>query len=126
MLFVGSLLATFAALPQASARPAPPPVRVVAIDLARHPGFDWRAADLDVYVAPRPGESVLSVLADDQELARLSGLGLSFTVVHEDLSAFYRSRLKPGGLPVSGGTLGAWLTPPFAAGGMGGYYTLNE
>src|SRR5688572_22300922 len=106
MPVIESLL-VFAAVLQLRAEPAaPPPVRVVAIDLARHPGFDWRAAGVEVYGAPRGGE--LRALADDAELARLAELGVLYTVVHEDLAAFYRSRLEPG-QPAAAGSLGAWL-----------------
>jgi hypothetical protein len=123
MLSQAPLLALFTALsPQAE--PAPAPVRVVSLDLAAHPDFDWRAADLDVYIAPRPGGHTLEVLADDAELERLRNLGLSPTIVQADLGAFYRSRFAPA--PLAAGSLGAWLTPPFAAGAMGGYYTFAE
>ncbi|MEM7306734.1 MAG: M14 family zinc carboxypeptidase [Planctomycetota bacterium] len=105
--------------------PTWPVIRQIAIDLAAHPDLDWRALDADVYMAPRPGVDRLHVLADDDELARLAALGISWTMVQEDQTAFYQSRLDPS-FVAAGAGLGSWLSPPFASGGMGGYYTFNE
>ncbi len=110
-----------------SAQTAPAPLRLVEIDLARHPGFDWQAADLDLYSAPRPGGTLLRILADDADLARLGNRRISWSVIHEDQAAFYAARLAEGpAFPAGAGALGAWLNPPFAAGSMGGYYTFAE
>ena len=70
------------------------------------------------------GRPRIEVIADDADLAALDALGVPYEVLVPDLVAFYRSRLGP--LPESPGPYGAWLVPPFAGGGMGGYYTFDE
>jgi hypothetical protein len=46
--------------------------------------------------------------------------------VHEDLAAFYAARLEQRAELRGTPPLGAWLTPPFGSGSMGGYYTYAE
>ncbi|MHC4846298.1 MAG: M14 family zinc carboxypeptidase [Planctomycetota bacterium] len=81
------------------------------------------ALDLDL-VAVRPGGHVLEAVVRDAELDRMDAIGLPYTIEIHDMSAFYRSRLDPGG----GGTaeMGIGITPAFGSGGMGGYYTYAE
>ena len=66
------------------------------------------------------------VIAYPDDLEALDARGVAYTVVHPDLEAFYLSRLTPGGVAEAAGGYGAWLTPAFAQGGMGGYYTFAE
>jgi len=85
------------------------------LDVATHDG------------AFRPGTTTQAI-ARRAELEDLDRRGIPYTVAVPDLEAFYRSRLVQGGIePAAGaGGYGAWLTPPFAQGGMGGYYTFAE
>jgi hypothetical protein len=82
------------------------------------------ALELDVAAVRRTGE--VDLVADARDQRALARAGIPFTVVHRDLAGFYASRLAPraalGGTP----PLGAWLTPPFGAGSMGGYYPFGE
>src|SRR5437867_6159437 len=78
------------------------------------------ALELDVAAVQRTGEVDLVAGARDKQA--LSSAGIPFTVVHEDLAAFYASRLLPREAIVTTPPLGAWLTPPFGSGSMGGYY----
>ncbi len=107
------------------AAPTWPVLRQVVIDLEEHPGLDWLGLEFDVYLRPRPNDPRLFVLADEVELERLRSLGITYTVVVEDQTAFYQSRLDPGGVEEAG-SLGAFLNPPFGQGQMGGYYTFAQ
>jgi hypothetical protein len=82
------------------------------------------ALELDVAAVRRTGE--VDVVADAADRAAMAEAGVPFVVVHEDLAAFYASRLLPREALVGTPPLGAWLTPPFGAGSMGGYYTFTE
>lgn len=82
------------------------------------------ALELDVAAVRRTGEIDLVADARDQQL--LSAAGIPFTVVHEDLAAFYAARLLPRAAIRGTPALGAWLTPPFGSGSMGGYYPFSE
>jgi carboxypeptidase T len=64
-------------------------------------------------------------LAPPADLARLEAAGIPYALVRADEGAFYAERLAGGLLPTAA-NLGAWLSPPFAQGGMGGYYTLAQ
>jgi hypothetical protein len=99
---------------------------LVAVDLT---GADLELADLlalgfDVVFA-RPGGNGFDLVADAEDLARLAELEIEHQVVHADLTAFYASRLAAGGARGTPG-LGAWLSPPFGQGGIGGYYTYAQ
>jgi len=82
------------------------------------------ALDLDVAAVQKSGE--VDLVADERERAALRGAGIPFTVVHEDLAAFYASRLLPRERILGTPPLGAWLTPQFGSGSMGGYYPFSE
>lgn len=83
-----------------------------------------RALDLDLAALTRDGR--VEIVADAHDRAALRDAGIPFEVEHEDLAAFYASRLTSGGAARAGGTLGSWLTPAFGSGSMGGYYTFAE
>jgi hypothetical protein len=81
-------------------------------------GWDARPAESDA--APTPfGTWWIHPTA--RELGRVRAAGIPHEVVHEDLSAFYRSRLRP---PASGAA--KHLTLGIDAGSMGGYFTFDE
>jgi hypothetical protein len=82
------------------------------------------ALELDVAAVRRTGE--IDLVADARDRHALSSAGIPFTVVHEDLAAFYASRLLPREALRGTPPLGAWLTPAFGAGSMGGYYPFSE
>ena len=107
----------------------PAPLHQVTVDLAGT-GLSLDALlarDFDV-VFRHAGTQRFDVLADDATLARLRGLELPVELVQEDLASFYEERLAQGALQArtEAASLGAWLSPPFASGGMGGYYTWAE
>lgn len=67
----------------------------------------------------------LELVATDEDLAAIRAAGFPAEVRIEDLAAHYEARLAqaaPAGVPA----YGAWLSPPFASGGMGGYYTYGQ
>src|SRR5262245_23513030 len=76
--------------------------------------------ELDVAAVRSTGE--VDLVADGRDRAALARAGIPFTVVHPDLAAFYAARLTPREAIVGTPPLGGWLTPPFGAGSMGGYY----
>src|SRR5262245_9641794 len=82
------------------------------------------ALELDVASVRRTGE--VDLVADARDRKALADAGIPFTVVHEDLAAFYASRLLPRAGLRGTPPLGAWLTPAFGAGSMGGYYPFSE
>ena len=120
-----------AALPQANVEPAAPlerePARLVTVDLSSRPDFDvadLQATGLDlIYV--RPEENEADVIVQGADLAVLDELEVSYSVQHEDLEAFYASRLVQDGSQASV-QRGTTLTPAFGAGSMGGYWTFSE
>lgn len=79
---------------------------------------------LDVAAVLRSGE--IDLIVDGRERALLAREGIPFTLVHQDLPAFYASRLTPRETIRAVPPLGAWLSPQFGAGSMGGYYTFPE
>ncbi|HEX6884843.1 MAG TPA: M14 family zinc carboxypeptidase [Planctomycetota bacterium] len=93
------------------------PAGVLTLDLVN-------ALELDVAAVRRTGE--VDVIADDAKRAALGEAGVPFTLVHADLAGFYAARLTPREAIVGTPPLGAWLTPPFGAGSMGGYYPFSE
>ncbi len=82
------------------------------------------ALELDVAAVLRTGE--IELVVDGRERAALTRAGVPFTLVHPDLAGFYGSRLTPREAIRGTPPLGAWLTPQFGAGSMGGYYTFAE
>lgn len=95
--------------------------------------------DLDT-IQSNLAEGQVVVLADDEELAAIRGLGLQASVEIDDLAGFYARRLraKDAGSPelsgsaastsnaAAGGPYGQGLSPQFGQGSMGGYYTYDE
>jgi hypothetical protein len=105
----------------------PAPVRLVRANLAGLEREELVRLELDVAShegAVVPGR-LTDVLATGVDLERLRALGVPHKVLIEDLVAHYQSRLVPGGVQELG-TYGAWLTPAFGQGSMGGYYTFTE
>lgn len=121
-------LSLLAAAPAALQEGAP--VRhLIAVEADAAAGARLLAGDFDV-VSARPAREGAAtrrfdVIGTDAELERLRALGLSAAVVQEDLARFYAERLAQGA-PEGAPALGAWLTPPFGSGSMGGYYTWAE
>ena len=112
---------------QAPAPPAPVPerYRLVHVDpseVASRPqllprlGFDHIATD--------PASGALELTVNPAEFAALRENRVRYEVVIDDLAAFYASRLTAG--TDAPPTYGAWLTPPFGSGAMGGYYTFSQ
>jgi hypothetical protein len=79
-------------------------------------GFDHVARDAET------GE--VEFAASESELAKLASAGFRWRVMVGDLASFYASRLDQSSK--TAGQFGAWLSPPFAQGQMGGYYTYNQ
>src|SRR5262245_4314169 len=82
------------------------------------------ALELDVASVRRTGE--VDLVAGARDRRSLAAAGIPFTVVHDDLAAFYASRLESRQAILPPPALGAWLTPPFGSGSMGGYYPFSE
>ena len=108
--------------------------RMVTITLQRPAGVaDLLERDFDVIFSHPAEEGGASqrfdVIVTDEELARLRRLEADVVVVHQDLAGFYEQRLltpEEDAATESGSSLGAWLSPPFGQGSMGGYYTWAE
>lgn len=83
-----------------------------------------QALELDVAAVRRTGE--VDLVADARDKRALSDAGIPFSVVHEDLAGFYASRLSPRETIRGTPALGAWLSPAFGSGSMGGYYPFSE
>jgi hypothetical protein len=73
-------------------------------------------------------KTAVTVIAWDQDLLLLESRGLSYDIIERDLAAFYESQLAtPEELAsMAAANDGASLTPAFAQGSMGGYYTYTE
>jgi carboxypeptidase T len=97
-------------------------VRIEAAELAGRPrllsqlGFD--------HVGRDPANGAFEVAANPAELAALEAERVDFAVLVEDLAAWYASRLT--GQPDSPPQYGAWLSPVFGSGSMGGYYPFAQ
>ncbi len=89
---------------------------LTADDLARA-GYDVAAVDL----ARRSADLV----ATDSDVAALQRLGLDPLVRIRDLTRFYAARAERD-QTLAGGGYGAWLTPPFGQGSMGGFWTFAQ
>ena len=107
--------------PAAESAPVRALVRVATTDLTAE-----LVSGLELDVAAVLASGVTELVVDAADREALTRAGVPFTLVHEDLAAFYASRLTPReairGVPA----LGAWLSPAFGAGSMGGYYTFDE
>ena len=115
---------TEAPAPQVDA-PYRPSLVVVDLDEVRGVTVaDLQRWDLDVAtVVPETREVQLVCDAEAREV--LESHGIPYDVVHEDLVSFYKSRLTANpSAPRS--AHGSWLSPPFGAGSMGGYWTYAE
>ncbi len=97
---------------------------LVRVELARASLPELARLDLDLAALTRDG--AVELICDASARARLSAAGIPYTLVHEDLTAFYASRLQAPETVRGTPPLGAWLSPPFGAGGMGGYYTYAQ
>jgi carboxypeptidase T len=85
---------------------------------------DLQSWDLDIAcVSPETREVQIVCDAKDREL--LESRRIPYHVLHEDLTAFYQSRLSQTP-SATRSAHGAWLSPPFGTGSMGGYYTFTE
>src|SRR5688572_28023090 len=124
ILALSLLLAPAAALQQARPARAAPVQGLVRVPTASLNLTTVNALELDVAAVLPSGETELIVDAADR--AALARAGIPFTLVHEDLAGFYASRLTPSAAIRGTPSLGAWLTPAFGAGGMGGYYTFAQ
>ena len=119
------VLALGAILPQASPAPNAGDVyrpSLVVVELGDAAVADLQRLGLDIAsVSPVGAELV----CDARERALLESNRIPYRVVHEDLVAFYQSRLtnNPMAAPAS---RGSWLSPPFGQGSMGGFYTWSE
>jgi hypothetical protein len=66
----------------------------------------------------------LELTANDEQLAALDSSQVHYTIVIDDLASWYASRLVLAAqIPPQ---FGAWLSPSFAAGSLGGYYSYSE
>ena len=119
------LLLSLGLFPLQEAATAPPRslLSVEVPSAGLHENDLWR---LDFDLVYREVEAgTVQVLADAADRERLASLGVAYTVLHDDLAAFYAERARQDG----GGdstTLGAWLTPAFGSGSLGSYYTWTE
>jgi hypothetical protein len=112
--------------PEPVERPLPAVGRVALVRV-NAPVAVLRGLDLDL--AARITADTWDVIADAEDCRGLIDAGIDYEVRHLDLEAHYASRLLgPDQIPARLGTpaLGAWLTPVFGAGGLGGYYTYDE
>ena len=122
-----AVLASFSAQQTAPVpSPAPPVHSLVRVDLARSPlALDELVArHFDVASVAKGGEHA-SLVCEPADRAELERLGVPLEVIHEDMAAFYAARAssdRARGTP----SLGAWLSPAFGSGGMGGFYPFTE
>jgi len=124
-----SLLPLFLLLPQSQAPTdlQPPVSSLVQLDLLQNGISVVDLQRLDFDVAAESGNlTTAQVVADADDLARLRNLDWSFQVLHTDLAAFYAERAAADRGQRAPAGLGDFLSPPFASGSMGGYYTLAE
>jgi hypothetical protein len=68
--------------------------------------------------------AALELAASCEQIAALDASGVRYDVAVVDLEAFYASRLGPA--PDAPPRFGAWLSPAFGSGSIGGYYTFAE
>lgn len=112
-------LALLSFVPQ-DVRPQYHLVRVAEAD-ARTENFASLGFD---HVARIVESAEIEFAASDDELRELSAAAIPYRVTVDDLESYYAARLDAA--PKLVGNYGAWLTPPFAQGAMGGYYTYAQ
>ena len=119
------LLPLTALLAQDGSQASESPRHMAVVEVGPRQVRRLTALDLDVarldLVAGRA-----EVIVDEADIAALERSGLPFEVTIRDLAAFYARRLAEGPHSPAAGSYGAWLSPPFASGSMGGYYTLAQ
>ena len=76
------------------------------------------------HVTQDPLTGALELAASDEERATLDAEQVHYTIAITDLAAWYEARLQAG--PEAPPQFGAWLSPAFGSGSMGGYYTYAE
>jgi hypothetical protein len=116
-------LALLAQIPAAASEsPRHQLVGVAPAELASRPAL---LAQIGVdHVATNGETGELEFAVDPDERAALTARGVRYRVLVDDLEAFYASRLTAA--PDGAGPYGTWLSPPFASGAMGGYYTFAQ
>ncbi|MFT7541410.1 MAG: carboxypeptidase T, partial [Gammaproteobacteria bacterium] len=100
---------------------------LILVELDRVPGLsvdDINAMGFDV-ASHTVVDGHVEIVANDSEQQQLVQAGIPFEVMHADLTAHLASRLT-NNFPEAGGTLGSFLSPPFAQGSMGGYYDFSQ
>jgi carboxypeptidase T len=96
-------------------------VEVTPRSVRRLLALDLDVAKLDLV------SSLAEVIVTPDELELLAASGLTHRIEIRDLARYYAARLAAGaGQGPAAGSYGAWLNPPFAGGGMGGYYTFAQ
>ena len=101
-----------------------PPHQLVAVEGAALRARPALIGELGIDHASRSQGGGLEFAASGDERLTLRRLGVPYRVVIDDLESFYASRLDTA--PDVAGPYGTWLTPPFASGAMGGYYTFTQ
>lgn len=97
-------------------------LRVAPEELAAQPAA-LRELGID-HVAFDGESGSLEFAASERERAALDAAGIELEIVIEDLASYYAARLTPA--PEGTTQFGAWLSPSFSSGSMGGYYTYAE
>ncbi len=101
-----------------------PAHQLIAIEGAAMRARPALIGELSIDHASHLRDGGVEFAAGPDERATLRRLGVPYRVVIDDLETFYASRLTTA--PEAGGPYGTWLVPPFASGGMGGYYTFAQ
>ncbi|MCE9594011.1 MAG: zinc carboxypeptidase [Planctomycetes bacterium] len=122
MLFALSVAVSSVTQVAAQVRPQYHVVRIDDADASLRTG---RFAELGFdHVAHDDATHEVEVVANDRELEALVRAGIPHRIAIDDLENFYAERLAAS--PKAGGAYGAWLSPAFASGSMGGYYTYTQ
>jgi hypothetical protein len=82
--------------------------------------------DVDRMTDRDSDEPVFEMIISDSDLANLTKVVPKVTVLHEDVEAFYASRLDSTSRARSSEFAGSDVPPEFELGSMGGYYTYEE
>ncbi|MEO6709180.1 MAG: M14 family zinc carboxypeptidase, partial [Planctomycetota bacterium] len=101
-----------------------PPHQLIAVEAAALRARPALIGEIGIDHASRTSDGGIEFAASADERTMLRRLGVPYRVVIDDLETFYASRLSTG--PDATGPHGMWLTPPFASGAMGGYYTFTQ
>jgi carboxypeptidase T len=108
-----------------TAQESRPQYHVVRVGDADATAWAARFAELGFdHVAHDDTTREIELVANDRELDALVRAGIPHRVVIDDLERFYADRLAAS--PKAGGNFGAWLSPAFASGAMGGYYNYTQ